>query len=108
MELIFISNPVLSIFKGMKFLALASTWALAGAVPSWLPSMGDGKNSACFNQYQGGGTVLAQVTKSMPQLLCFLHAQFSGLCYRLPLVAIPVHDNVLLAPIPRLLIKYPN
>ena len=32
----------------------------SSASPVWLPSAGDGIESACFNQYHGGGTVLAQ------------------------------------------------
>ncbi|GMH80175.1 hypothetical protein TrST_g12171 [Triparma strigata] len=32
----------------------------SSASPLWLPSAGDGMESACFNQYHGGGTVLAQ------------------------------------------------
>ena len=43
----------------MKFASLFLILALAEA-RKWLPTMGNGMDSACFNQYTGGGTVLAQ------------------------------------------------
>ena len=43
------------IFLICSFLVLQSS-----AERAWLPAQGDGKESSCFNQYHGGGTVLAQ------------------------------------------------